>query len=272
MSRQPLLFGLSHIERSVELMREFEPPEGYVLAFSGGKDSQALLEVAHIAGVQFRAEYRATGIDPPELVRFIKQHYPEVVFLRPHRENWWQGLGRHGLPLRAVRWCCRSLKEEGGNGAVVLTGIRAEESARRAKRGAVTWCARQSKHLISPLFSWTEQQAWDFLVERGKPHCSLYDEGRKRLGCVPCPFEGPLATQESLRRWPRIFEATKRCARVYWDRQNRAGPHTRFANFDAYWEWWLARRLPWPETIGEESQPSLFCRDDADANTQPAAG
>ena len=63
---------------AVARLREFEPPEGYYLAFSGGKDSVVIYDLAVKAGVKFDAHYSVTGVDPPELVRFIKQQYPDV--------------------------------------------------------------------------------------------------------------------------------------------------------------------------------------------------
>jgi phosphoadenosine phosphosulfate reductase len=41
------------------------------------------------------------------------------------------------LPSRIIRWCCAELKEKGGAGMVVLTGIRHAEGSRRSKRKAV---------------------------------------------------------------------------------------------------------------------------------------
>jgi phosphoadenosine phosphosulfate reductase len=263
MGSQPILLGLTHIERSIEIMREFEPPEGYYLAFSGGKDSEVLLELAKRSGVRFDAHYNVTGIDPPELVRFIRREFPEVESVRPSGQNWWRGLVTNGLPQRTQRWCCRALKETGGQHRTVLTGIRAEESKSRRERGVVSFCQRQSKHLVSPLFFWTEQQVWEFIRGEGLPYCQLYDEGWKRIGCVVCPFESPANTQRSMTRWPRLFEATRKQAERYYEKRRgdgKSGLDVRFATFGEWWEWWLARRLPWPGRLDEEpEQLSLFC-------------
>lgn len=45
------------VKASVERMKAFEPPEGYLLAFSGGKDSVVLKALADMAGVKYRAHY-----------------------------------------------------------------------------------------------------------------------------------------------------------------------------------------------------------------------
>ena len=123
-------------ELAIARLREFEPSEGYYLAFSGGKDSVVLKALADAAGVKYDAHYSVTTIDPPELVRFIRKHHPEVHWERPSKP-FLVRLPEKGFPLRQRRWCCEEYKEQGGTGRVVLTGIRAAESARRGKRRMV---------------------------------------------------------------------------------------------------------------------------------------
>jgi len=65
---------------AVSFIREHEPPEGYFVAFSGGKDSIVALELVRLAEVRHRSFYNV-GIEPPEVARFIRQHYPETKFL-----------------------------------------------------------------------------------------------------------------------------------------------------------------------------------------------
>lgn len=71
-----LAMSMEQLEaRAIALLRLHEPPEGYYLAFSGGKDSCVIKELAKRAGVKFDAHYGNTTIDPPELVRFIKKFH-----------------------------------------------------------------------------------------------------------------------------------------------------------------------------------------------------
>lgn len=66
------------VKKSIERLKAFEPPEGYYLAFSGGKDSVTCKALLDMAGVKYDATYRVTTVDPPELVRFIKNVHPDV--------------------------------------------------------------------------------------------------------------------------------------------------------------------------------------------------
>jgi phosphoadenosine phosphosulfate reductase len=77
-----------------------------------------------MAGVKFTAYYNITTVDPPELVHFIREKYPEVIFIYP-KESMWRLIVRHGTPpTRLIRYCRSELKEGSGVGRTVVTGVR----------------------------------------------------------------------------------------------------------------------------------------------------
>lgn len=125
------------VETAIKRLQSFEPPEGYFVAFSGGKDSQCIYHLCQMAGVKFDAHYSVTSVDPPELVHFIKRQYPDVIFDLPRyadgsRITMWTLIPKEGMPpTRIQRYCCQELKESGGEGRITVTGVRWEESARR---------------------------------------------------------------------------------------------------------------------------------------------
>ena len=110
-------------------------PEGYYLCFSGGKDSQVIYELAKQAKVKFQAYYNVTTVDPPELVYFIRKMYPAVIINQPDTTMWELISQKHYPPTRRMRYCCSELKERGGKGRFVVTGVRWAESRKRRKRG-----------------------------------------------------------------------------------------------------------------------------------------
>lgn len=141
------LFGtIDKVQISIDRLKAFEPKDRpYWLAFSGGKDSCVILELAKMAGVKFEAHYNVTSVDPPELVRFVKKAHPEVSFDIPHDKNgnpisMWSLIKKYTMPpTRILRYCCRSLKESSGKGTITITGVRWAESVNRtANQGAVT--------------------------------------------------------------------------------------------------------------------------------------
>lgn len=88
MPQQIDLWGNTKVDKALEFIKKHEPPEGYFLGFSGGKDSVVLYDLARRAAIKFQAYYSCTGIDPPELVSFIKREYPDVTFKHP-KETFW---------------------------------------------------------------------------------------------------------------------------------------------------------------------------------------
>lgn len=82
---------MSKIEHSIDVLRKGEEfalrfyDKGYYLAFSGGKDSQALYHVAKLAGVKFEAHMNMTTVDPANIVSFVKKNYPDVIRHVPYK-------------------------------------------------------------------------------------------------------------------------------------------------------------------------------------------
>lgn len=140
------------VEKAIERIKVFENSakrhgdgNGYYLAFSGGKDSVVTKALMDMAGVSYDAHYRVTSVDPPELVHFIKDKYPDVEFSYPKypdgtRITMWNLIAKRMTPpLRISRYCCSDLKEDGGDGRFTVTGVRWAESVNRSKNhGEVT--------------------------------------------------------------------------------------------------------------------------------------
>lgn len=130
------------VDAAIQRLKCFEPDEGYYVAFSGGKDSQCVYHLCQMAGVKFDAHYAVTSVDPPELVQFIKEHYPDAWAGR-HKsgETMWSLIPKRRMPpTRVARYCCTELKETGGEGRVTVTGVRwAESNSRRSNQGVITF-------------------------------------------------------------------------------------------------------------------------------------
>lgn len=167
------LFGnvRDKVKRAVEVAKCFCPPEGFYLAYSGGKDSIIVKKILDLANVPYDAHYNVTTVDPPELVRFIISQFDAVIYEyrdgRPNKHfvvkngHLHSGVIEHGKtiffniprlpmrkliverqfpPIRKMRYCCEELKEVSGDGRVVVTGVRATESKnRKQNQGMVTF-------------------------------------------------------------------------------------------------------------------------------------
>jgi phosphoadenosine phosphosulfate reductase len=244
-----VITGQSKQEEAIDFIRQHEPPEGYFLGFSGGKDSTVLKHLSELSGVKFKAYYSATGIDPPEVVHFIKKYHSDVVFCRPSK-SFYEFMQTNGMPRRVARWCCKDLKSDPTSNIELkhrLMGIRAEESAKRSKRDRVEIYTKSSKKqmqtIYKPIFGWTEYDVWDHIDRHSLPYCKLYDEGFDRIGCVVCPFlcqKNEARINRNKKRWPGMFKAFEKAAYELWEdrewyRQKVQGKAMLFEEFLDNW-------------------------------------
>ena len=266
MLQENTLFGVKDkVKIAIDRLQTFEPPEGYYLAFSGGKDSQCIYHLAKEAGVKFDAHYHLTTVDPPELVYFIRENYPDVIIDKPEM-SMWKLIEQNGPPTRLNRFCCKELKERGGEGRICITGVRWAESVRRknersafefmgsSKKDRVLFndndegrrqfenCTLKGKFIVNPIIDWEDADVWEYLNKRQIPHCCLYDEGFKRIGCVGCPMAGVGRVKE-FQRWPKFEDAYKRAiARFipgYIERCKARGKEPLYTTVDEWWNWWI---------------------------------
>ena len=155
----------SKLEHSVTLLRKaeglakmYDNEDGFFLAFSGGKDSQALYHVTKMAGVLFKGHFSPTSVDPPDLIRFIKNEYPSVEWGHLDFSIYQRAVERRILPTMRVRWCCADFKETAGAGKVTLIGIRKEESTRRAKRHEVEVSNKKFSGSLDEFEDWSKAE------------------------------------------------------------------------------------------------------------------
>lgn len=221
-----IAYSISLLRKCEQMALDYDPEDGFYLAFSGGKDSQALYHIAKMAGVKFKAHMNLTSVDPPEVIRFVKQNYPDVELIKPKMSIYDMALKKHLIPTRTIRWCCAEYKEMSGAGKVTLIGIRHAESVRRSKRKEieisshkfsgnfdqfsehkekmVTCVGGKDKILVSPIIHWSDKDVWDFLNGNNIEHCSLYDEGYKRIGCILCPMSNNKQKLKDCQRFPHV--------------------------------------------------------------------
>ena len=259
------LFGtVDKVKVAIDRLQYFEPPEGYYLAFSGGKDSQTIYHLAKEAGVKFDAHYNLTTVDPPELVYFIKDNYPDVIIDKP-KLTMWKLIEKKGLPTRLKRWCCAILKEHGGEGRICVTGVRwAESNARSARRpfevigktireanlfndndeGRRLFenCMQKGKRVVNPIIDWQEEDVWEFIHSRNLKYCKLYDEGFSRIGCIGCPMADKKRIAE-FERYPKYLANYRRAVAKflpgYIERCKAKNKKPLFVTVDEIMDWWI---------------------------------
>jgi len=233
------------IQIAIERLKEFVPSDGtpYWLAFSGGKDSIVLYDLVKRSGVPYEAHYNITTIDPPDLVKFIVQQYPEVIRDKPKMSFWLYGI-KKGFPIRQKRWCCAVLKESKGDGRRVLTGCRWAESPRRAKQRKLIehWGGKHPKQIVNPIVDWADSDIWEYIRGNNIPYCKLYDMGFKRLGCVACPMASYVIKRRELDMYPHIERQYRDMFnRIYIKKKSEGKTSVdRWKDGTEMFEWWLS--------------------------------
>ncbi|TET43039.1 MAG: phosphoadenosine phosphosulfate reductase [Dehalococcoidia bacterium] len=237
-----MLTGLNKVETAIALLKACEPPDGYYGAFSGGKDSCVIKHLTQQAGVKADWHYCVSPIDPKEIHDFIKQYHPDVQW-DYHARGFFKKVLTNGLPTRRRRWCCRLIKEAGGNARVKILGMRHAESTTRK----LYKCFETPKHKdsasvwVMPILHWSGGEVWEYIGIHNIKVCSLYAEGFERIGCVLCPFLSRKLTAMQLIRFPKLAKAWYLAAVRYFYKRIERGTPLPFSNPDEYWLWWISR-------------------------------
>lgn len=210
-----------------------------VVTTSGGKDSSVCVELAIRAGIPFEVMHGHTTADAPETVYFVRSEFKRLEGLgikctlnkpvyKGAPTSMWALIPQKLMPpTRRVRYCCSVLKEQGGAGRFISTGVRWDEStSRKANRGIYEKitsektqriilnndnddrrmlfenCRLKAKRVVNPIIDWTDSDVWGFLQDAKVPLNPLYSEGFCRVGCVGCPMAGKKREKE-FARWTK---------------------------------------------------------------------
>ena len=217
----------------------YEPEEGYYFGNSGGKDSVVVRDLLIKSNVKFDAHHNLTTVGPPEQIYFIKNNHPETKIDKPTK-TMWQLIVENGTPpTRLMRYCCRVLKERGGENRFKVLGIRANESNSRQKnRRELEICAMENTRTINPIYTWTENDVWEYIIKNKLKYCKLYNEGYKRLGCVGCPYKGKRRIKE-FARYPIYYRNYLKAFGRMLKKRKAKGLETSWNNPKEVMEWWL---------------------------------
>ncbi|GAA0684720.1 phosphoadenosine phosphosulfate reductase family protein [Clostridium cadaveris] len=279
--------GKDKIEIAIERLKFFEKialkssDEGYYVAYSGGKDSLVIAYLCILAGVKFALHNNHTTLDAPELVYHIRDmktwfknnHNVDLYIHYPEKTMWELIPEKLMPPTRTVRYCCDYLKEGGGIGRFVVTGVRWDESVRRKKlrqmvefdrygleskeakenrkiflnndndekRRMMETCKIKGKHILNPIIDWTDEDVWEFIKKYKLPYCNLYDKGFERLGCIGCPMSGKKGMLKEFKLYPQYYKNYLSAFGRMLKARKEKGLDTNWKTSEDVMKWWIGQ-------------------------------
>ena len=202
--------------------------DDFVVAFSGGKDSQVILDlVTRVLPVEaFKAVFQDTDMELPctyDIVAYTEEDYKyrfpnfKLYHAKSDRKalDLWK---QYGPPSRVNRWCCsvmkttifrRTMKEihktDVQPKVAVFEGVRADESARREAYNRIGVNVKHP-NLINcrAIFRWNNSEIFLYLFSRGIELNPAYRMGLTRVGCGVCPFASDWSEYLIRRIYPEI--------------------------------------------------------------------
>lgn len=209
--------AIERMQKASEIsMKLFGQP--LVVTYSGGKDSDVVLQIAKNAKIPFEVLHNLTTADAPETVYHIRNVFKELELngikctvdkpvYKGKRTSMWNLIPQKLMPpTRIVRYCCAVLKEKGGTGRFIATGVRWDESAaRKNNRGTMEvihrdrekrlilqddndearrtfeTCKVKGKRVVNPIVEWKTDDVLQYIEDQKIAINPLYG----------CGFGGP---------------------------------------------------------------------------------
>lgn len=269
--------AIERIKMASEMsLRYYKKP--LICTYSGGKDSDVMLELFIRSGIPFTVHNSHTTVDAPETVNHIRKKFKilenagvdctiEMPIYKGQRTSMWNLIPQKGFPSRMSRYCCSVLKETGCANRYIATGVRWEESAKRKNREEyeklgktiadkekfttvmlmndnettrrmTELCMKQNKMVVNPIIDWKHSDVWEYINQENIETCELYRCGYNRVGCIGCPMAGKARWKE-FADYPKYKQLYIHAFDRMLQNWKLRGKETKHKNGEEFFLWWM---------------------------------
>ena len=235
-SSEPFFFHLNFmgihdkIERAIEICKIAENLAKHQnmtveLRYSGGKDSDILLDIAKKSGIDFDAVFQNTTVENPITAKYIRERMKteNIKWVNPPKNFYEICKDKKMLPSIWIRFCCKPLKYNAKKNVVTLLGIRKAESKKREslwnefsdkKKLRLPFsefsklfdekCKQKTAH-FNPLFNFTNRDVKEYIRINNLQINPIY-KTQTRCCCWLCPFASVKEKINVIKQNPSILK------------------------------------------------------------------
>lgn len=198
----------------------------HIVAFSGGKDSTALVLWAMENLPEFTAVFCDTGWEHHmtyEYIEYINKTLLDgkLVTIRSEKFSGMEELveKKKRVPSAKARFCTEELKVKpmkvyldsvGDAERIVYQGIRSAESVSRSKMKQSEFSEYYDCQVERPLFLWSDVEVFDYLKKYNVEPNPLYLLGAGRVGCFPCVLINHRELRAFLQTMPEVKDRIRK--------------------------------------------------------------